>query len=249
MKNQIISLIKEEFVFSCDVHFYENDSKDYIDLSDMLEKYDCDDIDELFSNRYLTIIDYDLCEDYEDKEVHVYYNMFYLSDLENNGLVVAQTTEGMNGYPKDLTDVLIGFSSWKELEELTEKYPFLQVVELTRKDGQSFWKNTGEIYECFSAQRQYDEKGNCNWTEFEPESDLQVLQEALSTFSLSDIVNDADKYKDMIETFVQNCDDYEDLDEDELLIVDSYGINEILKPCMEFYEDVTTHTIGLIIKD
>jgi len=183
--------------------------------------------------------------------VHVILSIFSLDELETSDLRVSQTTEGMNGYPKDLKNVLIGFSDWDEVEKLIEEYPFLQAVELTKMDGQSYWKNVGErygVFSIFTAEEQINIKG-CDWTIFKPDSDLLVLQETLSTFSVEDVANDPDKYKNMIEKFANNCDYYDDLESDEILLVDSYGDTEILSPSMEFHEDVTTHTIGLIIKE
>lgn len=60
-------------------------------------------------------------------------------------LRVIETTEGMNGYPKNIGKAVIGFKSFEEAEEFAKEHNS-EVVELRRKAGQYFWNSYGTAY-------------------------------------------------------------------------------------------------------
>ena len=60
------------------------------------------------------------------------------------GLEVVETTQGMNGYPWGLGKAVIGFETFEEAQEVARESGG-EVVDLSRRDGWQFWKNTGKV--------------------------------------------------------------------------------------------------------
>lgn len=67
-------------------------------------------------------------------------------DLES-----AEVTQGTNGYPRGLYDVVLlkdSSLSFEQMEELADKYG-VQVLSLKRKDGWQLWESEGSAYELY----------------------------------------------------------------------------------------------------
>lgn len=180
---------------------------------------------------------------YDEKtgKLNLFISKFEINTLVKGNLRRSYITDALNGYPKNVKDVLIGFSSWSEIEKLIEEYPFLQAVELTKKDGQSYWQNHGERYSEFSASEQISYY-NDDFIEFDEDEERRYLAEELD--------EDASDYEEQKEEFEKRLAIQKGLDENSILGIEvGSAIEKEFHPSMEFYEDVTTHTIGLIIKD
>lgn len=67
------------------------------------------------------------------------YEVYQLA--EDNGLNVVETTEGVNGYPKNLNIAITGFDSYKEAKEFADEHN-MEVVGLQKNDGWSLWEKS-----------------------------------------------------------------------------------------------------------
>lgn len=65
------------------------------------------------------------------------------------GLQTAEITQGLNGYPKELKPVAIGFDSFEAAEEFADHIGG-EVVELRQRDGHQFWENRGPVHGPFT---------------------------------------------------------------------------------------------------
>lgn len=67
----------------------------------------------------------------------------------DNGLELIQTTAGMNGYPQQLQDAIIGFDTFEEAEKLAKENG-LSIEVFTKRDGWDLWYRTGNTaWEAF----------------------------------------------------------------------------------------------------
>ncbi len=63
---------------------------------------------------------------------------------QENNLQVIETTTGMNGYPQNLRNAIIGFDNFDEAKTLATKYG-LRITTFFKKDGWQLWNRTGNI--------------------------------------------------------------------------------------------------------
>ena len=66
-------------------------------------------------------------------------------------LTTAEVTQGTNGYPRGLYDVVLlndSKLSFEQMEKLAEKYG-VQVVSLKQKAGWQFWENEGTAFDLY----------------------------------------------------------------------------------------------------
>jgi hypothetical protein len=62
-----------------------------------------------------------------------------------NALDIITTTEGMNGYPRNLKNAVSGFDSFEEAKRCARETGGT-VCLVSRRDGHEFWKNCGLTY-------------------------------------------------------------------------------------------------------
>lgn len=82
-----------------------------------------------------------------------YCDMGSLAELiaDEQELTTAEVTQGTNGYPRGLYDVVLlndSKLSFEQMEKLAEKYG-IQVVSLKQKAGWQFWENEGTAFDLY----------------------------------------------------------------------------------------------------
>lgn len=72
------------------------------------------------------------------------------------GFQIATITEGWNGYPQNLTKVVVGFPDFSEVEDFAKETDG-KIVLLSKRDGHQFYKNLGETDEPMDLEDYYDD--------------------------------------------------------------------------------------------
>lgn len=163
---------------------------------------------------------------------------------ENNGLTIIETTEGMNGYPKNTNVGIIGFETFEEAEEFAEQNG-LQVVSFVRRNGHQFWQNQGWRTEPYDQLQEYldDENYHCFY------GNIEELAEELAQLykdSIADIT-DFGEMEEIFNTFNDLYDELGTLGDDCFIATDtSYRNYELLdKKTMMLDYDVYRYQIGV----
>lgn len=65
---------------------------------------------------------------------------------QENGLEIVETTEGMNGYPRNLKKVITDFQCFEDAEICANAVGGY-ICLISRRDGHQLWKNHGRAYE------------------------------------------------------------------------------------------------------
>lgn len=159
-----------------------------------------------------------------------------------NGLDVIETTTDGTGYPKNLKQALIGFSTFNEAELLAEKYG-LRITTFHKKDGWMLWVRTGNsTYEPFQIDSSY--YGD-NYNVFYASSvedfydnEVKPLLDSFETF-------------DELEAFIQQkrelFGEIQDMYEDQVVVAHEGQYYETInRVSMGWYHDTNRFEIGLI---
>jgi len=157
-----------------------------------------------------------------------------LSDVE--------TTQGRNGYPRNLRGAVIGFSSWDQAAQISDLYG-AEVVALRKRDGWQFYEVCGSIYEDFNLAEVYAD--DPNYTVFHSLADfIEFIEERMSELDADD---DEDGTLPELQCLRDELNALPDLSGDQFVLVPySPKDYEILNSSVAHYsEDVWTHDIAL----
>src|SRR5574344_1968453 len=104
-----------------------------------------------------------------------------ISDIE--GLKYVETTSGMNGYPENIQDAIVGFDNWEQMEEIAEKYS-LSPINLHKRDGWRLYERMGMATEPF--ENSSDDYGDDYFEEDDAEFyQKQIMEDVLPYAELS----------------------------------------------------------------
>lgn len=160
----------------------------------------------------------------------------------DNGLELIQTTAGMNGYPQQLQDAIIGFDTFKEAEKLAKEYD-LSIEVFNKRDGWDLWYRTGSTaWEAF--ERSCEDYGE-DYAQYANGEAENYVENEVRPF-LNDIVGVG-----ALCTFIQSgkktYDKIKEADDDELVITRCGQYYDTVKKRTMAYEYDTHHyAIGLI---
>lgn len=171
---------------------------------------------------------------------NIYEKLRELAD--NNGLKFIETTDGMNGYPKNLQCALIGFETFEQAEEFAQEND-LDVVCLHKRDGWQLYERGEIAYEPFNIKA--DDYGD-NYNMFKP-SDLEDYYENEIKPCLDSFDNLEDLQK-FLEDQNEIMDELENCDENEAVITYCGKLYERITAirAMEFYHDTHYYVIGVM---
>ena len=164
-----------------------------------------------------------------------------LAEVEN--LQFIETTSERNGYPSNLQGAIIGFESFKQAEEIAEKFG-LEITTFEKKEGWQLWyRNGGRPYNAFVNSS--DDYGD-NYQEMGKMDEEDFIENEVMFF-----FEDAKESFEQIESFLKQkkeiWEEMEKMDNDEILITNEGRYMEtIKKESMYFYHDSKHLAIGLI---
>jgi hypothetical protein len=162
---------------------------------------------------------------------------------EVEGLDFIETTSERNGYPSNLKGAIIGFESFKQAEEIAEKYE-LEIQSFEKKDGWALWFRSGSwMGEAFKNSS--DDYGD-NYSELAKMDEAEFLESEVKYF----FEDDRESF-DEIEAFLNQkkeiWEEIEKMEDDEIVITNCGSYSEtIKKESMYFYHDTKHLAIGLI---
>lgn len=168
-------------------------------------------------------------------------NLREIAEIEN--LKVVETTPNGNGYPEHLKLALIGFDSWKQLEEIKAKYNLNDAIHLEKKDGWQLWyRNSGSAYEEFTN----------NATDYGDDYREETNAEAFMKNEMEDCFPymEFETFEEVTKWIKEKQKIYDELlliDDTQVVITNQGNYYEtISKRSMSFNNDGRTFTIGLV---
>jgi hypothetical protein len=157
-------------------------------------------------------------------------NILEAADYE--GLKVCETTEGMNGYPKNIKKCIIGFDTFKDVEDFVEKYGGT-ISGFKKRDGHHFYKNEGSVFRPYSVEDFIQLYGDNGRIIYDVDEEIIAVKES---------GND----EQFIEDEIWSLETLKEELTDDTVIVQLDGRNEIMnKECISFSEDVYSYVIGV----
>lgn len=160
----------------------------------------------------------------------------------DNGLELIQTTAGMNGYPQQLQDAIIGFDTFEEAEKLAKENG-LSIEVFTKRDGWDLWYRTGNTaWEAF--ERSCEDYGE-DYAQYANGEAEDYVENEVRPF-LSDI-DDMDALCTFVQSGKETYDKIREADDDELVITHcGQYYDTIEKRTMAYEYDTHHYAIGLI---
>lgn len=167
----------------------------------------------------------------------------FIESAEAQGYDIIETTEGQNGYPRNLSKAVIGFADFSEAERFAKDNGGV-VVSLCKRDGWQFWKNEGRQYKPFEMEA--SDYGD----DYETTTDAREWWETEKEIAKGldfDYPEDAQAYFQML---TEIYDKIEELDENEQLLFrrsgECYECEVIPIVTMRYHIDVWTTEIGVV---
>lgn len=167
-------------------------------------------------------------------------DMYTIAEIEN--LEVIETTSGMNGYPRNLKEALIGFDSFEQAERVANKHG-LSIEIFEKRDGWQLYSRTGRTaYEEIkvSAEEYGDDYSSFISSDLEEfyENEVKPMIAEFESF---------EQVEDFLEKKKKICEAIEDLDENEIVITyRGEYFDTVHQTTMSFSYDSKTTVIGLI---
>lgn len=165
-----------------------------------------------------------------------------------NGLMVINTTTGLNGYPQSLKEAIIGFDDFEQAEKLAEEYQ-LDIEIFTKRDGWQFWnRDNNSAYDAF--ERSASDYGE-NFQQFESNMSQDDFLQQVGAAEFIDELADEEDGLDRIEEYMKDLrvlyNAIAKADDDEIVIADGDVYVETIKEkTMQFSYDTKNYVIGLI---
>ena len=165
-----------------------------------------------------------------------------------NGLMVINTTTGLNGYPQSLKEAIIGFDDFEQAEKMAEEYQ-LDIEIFTKRDGWQFWnRDNNSAYDAF--ERSASDYGE-NFQQFESNMSQDDFLQQVGAAEFIDELADEEDGLDRIEEYMKDLrvlyNAIAKADDDEIVIADGDVYVETIKEkTMQFSYDTKNYVIGLI---
>ena len=170
-------------------------------------------------------------------------DIYELSEL--TGLDYVETTEGLNGYPKNIKKVLdaSALSNFKEVEEIAEKYT-LEIIEIHRKDGWQLWESKGWINKAFEIT---SEDYGDNYATLDKMTEDEFLEDEIKPY-----LNNFDNVEEL-ENFVnvkkEVWEEVENMEDNETVVTNYGGYYETVnKNPLSWSHDTHNYKVALTIK-
>jgi hypothetical protein len=166
-----------------------------------------------------------------------------LAELHN--LAVIETTQGINGYPKNTGFALMGFDSWSQLEQLAQEHT-LEIVSLHRRDGWHFWENKGRVIKPY--ENSSDDYGD-NYSEVSKMDEEEFLKQEVMFF-FEDEKESFDQIESFLKTKKEIWEEVEKMEDDEVVITHEGRYYETIKKhSLYFCHDTHNYRIALVVKN
>lgn len=165
-----------------------------------------------------------------------------------NGLMVIDTTTGLNGYPQCLKKAIIGFENFEQAENLAEEY-HLDIEIFTKRDGWQFWNRDANMaYDAF--ERSASDYGE-NFQQFEANMSQDDFLQQVGAAEFLDELADEEDGLDRIEGYMKDLrvlyNAIAKASDDEIVIADGDVYVETIKEkTMQYSYDTKHYVIGLI---
>lgn len=165
-----------------------------------------------------------------------------------NGLMVIDTTTGLNGYPQCLKKAIIGFEDFEQAEKLAEEY-HLDIEIFTKRDGWQLWsRENNRAYDAF--ERSVSDYGE-NFQQFEAQISQDEFLQQVGAASFIDELADEEDGLDRIEEYTKDLrvlyNAIAKASDDEIVIADGDVYVETIKEkTMQYSYDTKNYVIGLI---
>lgn len=160
----------------------------------------------------------------------------WLDYADSLGLQVVEVTEGMNGYPKNLSNAVIGFDTWEDAEDFAKETE-RQIVRMTKRDGHQFWYSSGRVDEPI---RPIADWFGCDYSTYDCEEDW--WDDAKYWLSgILDELDDIDSLQSEVNDMWQAHNNFQLLEEDEMVVFCGrtvYGIKK--KEYMRLHDTYVT---------
>ena len=145
-----------------------------------------------------------------------------------NGLDIVETTSERSGYPRNLKDVLVGFGSFGNAEQIAKEYG-LTLIWIDKRDGWQLWHRGDRTYEPMSiSSSDFGDDYN-----FENNADdfMDMARERIS--DMCDNGASFDEIREYMEKVEKVTDAIDDLEDDQMVVT----------CCGEYYDTIDLHPI------
>ncbi len=139
------------------------------------------------------------------------YNLA-LELAEELSLDRVEVTSGRNGYPENLQAALVGFETFEDAERVANEH-HLEVVRLHRRDGWQLYESKGREFSAMSPDSSWYGDDYATYKKMDKED---FYQEFIQPF-IEDI-SSLDDLKALVEEREKLWDEFEEMEETELLI-------------------------------
>lgn len=152
-----------------------------------------------------------------------------------------ETTNGMNGYPSDLKNAVIGFETFEEAEAYAADNE-MEVQMFYRRDGWQLWERKGAVYEAIKVRVEdfgddYQALTEQDQEDFYEEWVKPAIDDCDSIDELKKVITDLEEIQDKLLL----------IDETQLVLVRGNQYEQTLdKFVMEYTYDVHHYVIGCI---
>jgi hypothetical protein len=76
----------------------------------------------------------------------------------NYNVTEVETTEGANGYPRNLQTALI-VNNWDDAQAIADAYPQVTISSIRKRDGWSLWEERGSMWQPYNMLADYQQYG------------------------------------------------------------------------------------------
>ncbi|MGL5713279.1 MAG: hypothetical protein ACRCX2_09690 [Paraclostridium sp.] len=162
---------------------------------------------------------------------------------ERHGLEIIETTDRSNGYPSNLKGAIIGFESFKQAEEIAEKYN-LEITSFHKKDGWNFYYRTGaNMYKAFT--NSCEDYGD-NYSEVEKMGEEDFIDREVLHFFSGNVIESFEQIESFLSSKKEIWEEVNKMEDDEIVITHEGNYYEtIKKESMYFYHDTKYIVIGV----
>lgn len=145
-----------------------------------------------------------------------------------NGLEVVETTSERSGYPRHLKDVLVGFGSFENAEQIAKEHG-LTLIWIDKRDGWQLWHRGDTAYEPMSISE--SDFGDDYSFENNADEVMDMARERISDMCDDGAsFDDIREYMDKVEKVTDAIDDLED-------------DQTVVTYCGEYYDTINLHPI------
>lgn len=165
-------------------------------------------------------------------------------------LYLIETTEGINGYPKNLGKAVVGFQNGEELEEFVHKHD-AQIYEFSRPYGHDLWQKERTLNSEFELDAQMF---SCDYQDYGFGDAKRFVDDCEETISdlieNGDYETDSEKIEEFRFEIEKSKQQILNLKPNQFACVWGFCVDKIeSRKCMEYTNDSKEYILGCVIDE